>query len=60
MREQYNIFYFKVVNDRWGGTACHHGGYYTCNDRYNPGHLLPHKWENCFTVCRVIFEAILI
>jgi len=29
---------------------CHHGGYYTCSDRYQPGHLLPHKWENCFTV----------
>jgi len=27
-----------VTNDRWGsGIACHHGGYFTCNDRYNPG-----------------------
>ncbi len=27
-----------VTNDRWGtGTGCHHGGYYTCSDRYNPG-----------------------
>ena len=27
-----------VTNDRWGaGIACHHGGYYTCSDRYNPG-----------------------
>ena len=27
-----------VTNDRWGsGTPCHHGGYYTCHDRYNPG-----------------------
>ena len=27
-----------VTNDRWGsGMACHHGGYYTCHDRYNPG-----------------------
>ena len=27
-----------VTNDRWGsGVACHHGGYYTCQDRYNPG-----------------------
>ena len=27
-----------VVNDRWGiGTACHHGSFYTCADRYNPG-----------------------
>ena len=27
-----------VVNDRWGsGCACKHGGYWTCQDRYNPG-----------------------
>ena len=27
-----------VTNDRWGsGISCHHGGYYTCSDRYNPG-----------------------
>ena len=27
-----------VVNDRWGaGDMCHHGGVYTCADRYNPG-----------------------
>ncbi|XP_042554817.1 plasma alpha-L-fucosidase-like [Dipodomys spectabilis] len=40
-----------VTNDRWGaGCMCKHGGYYTCSDRYNPGHLLPHKWENCMTI----------
>lgn len=40
-----------VVNDRWGqGTACKHGGYWTCHDKYDPGKLLPHKWENCMTV----------
>uniref|UniRef100_A0A8D0GGJ7 Alpha-L-fucosidase n=1 Tax=Sphenodon punctatus TaxID=8508 RepID=A0A8D0GGJ7_SPHPU len=40
-----------VTNDRWGaGRICKHGGYYTCSDRYNPGHLLPHKWENCMTI----------
>ncbi|XP_077207131.1 plasma alpha-L-fucosidase isoform X1 [Paroedura picta] len=40
-----------VTNDRWGtGCICKHGGYYTCSDRYNPGHLLPHKWENCMTI----------
>ncbi|XP_075859027.1 plasma alpha-L-fucosidase isoform X2 [Microcebus murinus] len=40
-----------VTNDRWGkGSICTHGGYYTCADRYNPGHLLPHKWENCMTI----------
>jgi len=39
------------VNDRWGSDAeCHHGGYYTCEDRYNPGHKLNHKWENCLTI----------
>lgn len=27
-----------VVNDRWGtDVACKHGGFYTCDDRYNPG-----------------------
>jgi len=40
-----------VVNDRWGSDAeCLHGGYYTCNDRYNPGKLIKHKWENCLTI----------
>ncbi|XP_063297284.1 plasma alpha-L-fucosidase [Pelobates fuscus] len=40
-----------VTNDRWGsGCICKHGGYYTCADRYNPGHLLAHKWENCMTI----------
>ncbi|XP_052009664.1 plasma alpha-L-fucosidase [Xyrauchen texanus] len=40
-----------VTNDRWGKDCiCNHGGYYTCNDRYNPGHLLKHKWENCMTI----------
>ena len=28
------------------------GGFYTCDDRYNPGKLLPHKWENCLTIDR--------
>jgi len=40
-----------VTNDRWGnGDDCTHGGYYTCSDRYNPGTLQPHKWENCMTI----------
>lgn len=40
-----------VTNDRWGyGCLCKHGGYYTCNDRYQPGHLLKHKWEDCMTI----------
>lgn len=29
------------------------GGYWTCEDRYNPGHLVQHKWENCMYVIRV-------
>lgn len=40
-----------VANDRWGqDMSCHHGGVYTCGDRYNPGYVLPHKWENCMTI----------
>ncbi|XP_023407951.2 plasma alpha-L-fucosidase isoform X2 [Loxodonta africana] len=43
-----------VTNDRWGaGTICKHGGYYTCQDRYHPGHIMPHKWENCMTIDKV-------
>ena len=46
-----STFLSQVVNDRWGlGTMCRHGGFHTCFDRYNPGHLIKHKWENCFTV----------
>ncbi|CAH2268887.1 tissue alpha-L-fucosidase isoform X2 [Pararge aegeria] len=40
-----------VVNDRWGiGIPCHHGDFYNCADRYNPGKLQNHKWENAFTL----------
>ncbi|CAG2106377.1 unnamed protein product [Medioppia subpectinata] len=40
-----------VVNDRWGaGTGCKHGGYFSCDDRYNPGVLQRHKWENAMTL----------
>jgi alpha-L-fucosidase len=40
-----------VTNDRWGiGDSCKHGGFYTCADRYNPGHLVQHKWENAMTI----------
>ncbi|XP_058790413.1 alpha-L-fucosidase-like [Phymastichus coffea] len=42
-----------VTNDRWGsGTACKHGDFYSCADRYNPGILQNHKWENCMTIDR--------
>ncbi|XP_067936576.1 alpha-L-fucosidase-like isoform X2 [Watersipora subatra] len=40
-----------VVNDRWGNTTnCKHGGYLTCDDRYNPKVLQARKWENCDSV----------
>ncbi|XP_064599860.1 alpha-L-fucosidase-like [Liolophura sinensis] len=40
-----------VTNDRWGArTLCKHGGYYTCSDRFNPGVLQKHKWENAMTL----------
>ncbi|CAG2101362.1 unnamed protein product, partial [Medioppia subpectinata] len=40
-----------VVNDRWGSeTDGKHGDYYNYADRYNPGHLLAHKWENAMTI----------
>lgn len=39
-----------VTNDRWGGTQCQHGGYFTCTDKYLPGTLQKHKWENCDTL----------
>lgn len=40
-----------LVNDRWGvGTSCKHGDFYNCADRFKPGHTLPHKWENAFTL----------
>ncbi|CAG2167992.1 unnamed protein product [Oppiella nova] len=43
-----------VVNDRWGkvlglNMCCHHGGFYTCADRYTPSVLQPHKWESCMS-----------
>ncbi|XP_067936938.1 alpha-L-fucosidase-like [Watersipora subatra] len=40
-----------IVNDRWAdGTACQHGGYFTCKDRYNPKVLQKRKWESCNTL----------
>ena len=29
---------------------CHHGGYYTCKDRFDPGVLQKHKWENAMSL----------
>ena len=40
-----------VTNDRWGtGTACRHGGYWNCRDKYNPTSRPAHKWENALTI----------
>ncbi|XP_075969352.1 alpha-L-fucosidase isoform X2 [Anticarsia gemmatalis] len=40
-----------VVNDRWGiDIPGKHGDFYNYADRYNPGKLMEHKWENAFTV----------
>ncbi|KAJ8950182.1 hypothetical protein NQ314_008035 [Rhamnusium bicolor] len=42
---------YVIVNDRWGrDTLCRHGDFFTCNDRYNPGILQSHKWENAMTI----------
>ena len=44
-----------VVNDRWGsGCTCKHGGYWTCQDRYNPGECVTGcacHLCHCFQVC---------
>ncbi|XP_061185892.1 alpha-L-fucosidase-like [Saccostrea echinata] len=40
-----------LVNDRWGSDCfCKHGGFWTCSDRFNPGHVMPHKWVNAMTI----------
>ncbi|XP_017773781.1 PREDICTED: alpha-L-fucosidase [Nicrophorus vespilloides] len=40
-----------VVNDRWGiDIPCKHGDFFTCQDRFNPGVLQKHKWENAMTI----------
>ena len=36
---------------RWGrGTAQKHGGFYSGPDRFNPGHVLEHKFEDAMTM----------
>jgi hypothetical protein len=45
---------------RWGiESHCAHGDFFTCTDRYNPGKLMPHKWENCQTVDKYVVFKIL-
>ncbi|XP_050412135.1 alpha-L-fucosidase isoform X3 [Patella vulgata] len=42
-----------VTNDRWGkDSTCKHGGFFTCQDRYQPGKLQSRKWENAMTIDR--------
>uniref|UniRef100_A0A336KX07 Putative alpha-L-fucosidase n=1 Tax=Culicoides sonorensis TaxID=179676 RepID=A0A336KX07_CULSO len=46
-----------VVNDRWGLLSwCRHGDFHNCMDRYNPGVLKKHKWENAFTIDRKAWD----
>jgi len=43
-----------VTNDRWGtGTACHHGGYFTCHDHYNPG-AASQSYDQCVFLLFII------
>ncbi len=43
-----------VIQDyciRWGiGCNLTHGGFYSGPDRYDPGTLQQHKWENAMTI----------
>jgi alpha-L-fucosidase len=42
---------YVVTNDRWGHECRgNKGGYWTPSDGYNPGKIIPHKWENCQTI----------
>lgn len=34
------------------GVRCKHGDFFNCDDKFNPGKLQPHKWENCMTIDR--------
>jgi alpha-L-fucosidase len=40
-----------VFNDRWGeNSLCQHGSFFTCADRYLPGKLVGHPWENALSL----------
>jgi len=40
-----------VTNDRWGaGCMCHHGGYLTCQDKWNPSSKQTRKFEDATTM----------
>ena len=41
-----------VVNDRWGyDSRCKHGGFLSCDDRYNPGNII----SNTIIIVQFIF-----
>ena len=43
-----------VVNDRWGvNCRCKHGGYYTCQDKYNPRESLQALHAK-FILCQIL------
>lgn len=49
-----------VVNDRWGkNTNCHHGDFYTCTDRYNPGKPERYIIILCFKLAFRLMKLIL-
>ena len=40
-----------TISFRWGqGTGQKHGSYFSGPDRWQPGHLIDHKWENAMTI----------
>ena len=46
-----------VTNDRWGNeTSCKHGGFYSCNDRYNPGSIKTIKVLVFLVISQVFFD----
>jgi hypothetical protein len=43
--------YCYLILCRWGrGTGKTHGGFWSGPDRWSPGVLIDHKWENAMTV----------
>ena len=47
-----NLFIYLYAH-RWGNSVrCHHGDFLNCDDKYNPGVLQKHKWENAMSIDR--------
>lgn len=50
-----------VTNDRWGsGIPCHHGGYFTCSDKYNPGRDLEEKSSQILQVTELLLLTFIV